>query len=92
MNKAQQWLYDTGFWRVDDQWSWHPRNFRLLFWRTSTGKIHRTYRAVITRLVEAHHAELQQAYQQGAKDAILQYTEYLLQQEGDIPPEQMYVN
>lgn len=93
MNKVKQWLVDVGFWATEiDAWSWSPRNFRLRFWRTPTNSTHRTYRAVISRLVSSHYAELQEAYHQGAKDGVLQYAEYLMQEEGETPPEQRYIN
>lgn len=94
MNRAKQWLIDVGLWAAPSvtEWSWAPYHFRLRFWHTPTNRTHRTYRAVISKLIAQHHQDLQSAYHQGAKDGVLQYHEYLLQEEEDIPPEQLYVN
>lgn len=83
-----------GLWEAPsvEAWSWSPAKFRPLFWRTPTNRFHRTYRAIITKLVESHRQDVQAAYHQGAKDGVLQYHEYLLHQEEDIPPEELYIN
>jgi hypothetical protein len=89
---VKQWLIDVGFWRVKsvEDWSWNPRNFRLLFWRTSTNRVHRTYRDLISDLILRHVQELKVAYEQGARDGALQYAEFLQEEETDTPSERRY--
>lgn len=94
MSRLKRWLWDTGFWFAEslETWSWSPRHFRLLFWQTASNRTHRTYREIIAVIVEQQDRYVKAAYQQGAKDGVLQYAEYLYEQEQDIPPERGYIH
>lgn len=85
-------MIDVGFWRADtvEDWDWSPRNARLRFWKTPTNRTHRIYRGLIADLVVRHVAELKQAYEQGARDGVLQYVEFMDAEESNISPETRY--
>jgi hypothetical protein len=92
VNNLKTWLIDVGLWYAKDlrDWSWNPRRFRLMFWRTPTNATHRTYRNLVADLVLSQAVEYKKVYEQGLRDGALQYSEILAEEGFDEAPEVHY--
>lgn len=90
---VRRWLWNVGWWSASslDEWSWHPKHFRLRFWRTPTNALNRFHREMFRATVQAASQEIQSAYAQGLRDGAFQYADLIRARDTKQPPSTWYV-